>query len=235
MFHVKHIKQERGYKMATKRTRLQSQNKQEYDRVRRNILARMRYREKQGFKVDYTTRPQTLAKPTKRDIERLKKMQVGINKSGDIQVFSPKQKAHYGKIDIRKINPSNLYIKNEPQYTGSQRPMLETSYDYIDLIISKLEGIKHKSQNLDYEDFSHPMRGHTVIEIASAYMNAYEECIQAIEDSIDRVGSERVNEYYKSEETTIASYIAEFVAVALSTKEQVESCGSQIRDKLIVK
>ena len=46
----------------------------------------MRYREKQGFKVDYTTKPEIKSSATKRDVERLSKYKIGINRSGRAHV-----------------------------------------------------------------------------------------------------------------------------------------------------
>lgn len=211
-----------------KRTAPPTLNQIEYRRLRRNILARMRYREKQGFKVDYTTKPEIKASPTKKDIERLQRYKIGINKYGEVIADRPRSKA-FVKKDFKGVTPSQLYLQNnkpEPQQTKIKY----VDIDYIGMVWSQIGELQRKSQTLTYEEIGHPVSDVYLIQLMEAYQRIYMDLVGVMNDNEYLHTEEEMNAYFKSRWNEISSTFAEIVEDTPSRAEVVMRVGGQIRE-----
>lgn len=220
-----------------KRTSPPSEATLEYRRLRRNIIARMKYREKQGFKVDYTTKPEIKSSATKRDVEKLTKYKVGLNQWGEVIADKPRSKAFVRK-DFKGVTPSDIYIQNTEadnhSYTERQ------SSDDEELIVdSKVEVLKRKSQEITYEDMSGwhlstvavsntPLLGAMIEDLENAYATVFELCLEALESNYSRYPREYRNNYYASRWAELAECFAVICDNTPSKSSVVLSFGNRM-------
>lgn len=220
--------------MARKKTARQTANQQEYNRLRRNLLARMRYREKQGFKVDYTTKPPTNKAPTKKDIEKLGKYQVGINKYGEVIAQRPTRQATTINTDFKTALKSQQFTKNDIDYFPTPQRQKEIELDYVGMIFGALQDIHEKAQSISYEDYDHFIGEQKILEIMTVYEDIFESLCDVVDNEISKHGEAKVNAYYKDRFTEISLEIAEFTKAVLSDDDKILSWGNTIKDILIV-
>lgn len=215
--------------MATKRTRRQSENKKEYNRIRRNLLAKLRYRKKQGFKVDYTTIPKNVERPTKSDITKLSKASVKLDSHGNVVVSHSTRQANVKPIEsldvelARKSKRLDYETGEIIDYSGK---------DYISLIITSLQQIHRKAQEIYDENFGHYMQFEQYEDISSAYEKVFENCMEIIQNNIDKYGEDKVNEYYKVNYHEISFSIAILVEHPPSDADEVFDGGEEIEYEL---
>lgn len=215
-----------------KRTPQQTENIQEYRRLRRNILARMRYREKQGFKVDYTTKPPILERATKRDIEKLSRYKVGLNKYGEVIADKPRSKAFVRK-DFKGVTPSSSYVKNDSTNVGYKKEK-EVGLDYIGMIWGKLSVLLEKSNNISYDDIGHEVNDVVLNDLMDAYGRLYRECCDIMNENEMRRTEEQCNNYFKSRWAEISDLFAKICDFTPSNDQQLMEVGGQLKDILLV-
>lgn len=203
-----------------KRTAVQSANKKEFDRLRKNILARMKYREKQGFTVDYTTRPKSLINPTKRDIERLKKTQVGISKTGKIEAVRPRKGVQVAQPTREQVKTSKEILaerQNEPLPQRAEN--VDTGLDYVGMVYGMLQQLHEHAQIILDND------GKMAEEFYNAFEDIFEKAIGFLDEQVAKHGEERVNEYFRNPinfsnvSTVIAGVIHEYDSQAERKKQ----------------
>ena len=209
-----------------KRANLPSANTLEYRRLRKNILARMRYREKQGFKVDYTTKPEIKSSATKRDVERLMKMTVGLNKYGEVIVDKPRSKA-FERTDFRGITPSAKYNQTtEPDTMHRRQKQLDV--DYEGMIWGMTSVLRDKSMLVTYEDIGHQVNDMVLNALMNAYGEVYREVCDVLNENEQKYTEEKRNEYYKSRWEDISSEFAKIIEFTPSNDTQVREVGKNI-------
>lgn len=213
-----------------KRTSLPSANVQEYRRLRKNIIARMKYREKQGFKVDYTTKPQINRNPTKKDIERLQKYKVGLNKYGEVIADRPRSKA-FERKDFKGATPSQLYTRNTVEYIP-QGETITVNQDEEGIIEEKLKIVKRKSQWINYEEIGHYVNDVYLENLYEAYAQVYDMCYEALDSNSTRYPLEYRNAYYKSRWTEISQHFADIVENTPSQSDVVLRIGTKLADAI---
>ena len=213
-----------------KRTQRQTENIIEYRRLRRNILARMRYREKQGFKVDYTTKPPVLERATKRDIEKLPKYKVGLNKYGEVIADKPRSKAMI-QTSFKGVTPSYKYNTTTEKDTASIK-VKEINMDYIGMIWGQLSVLLEKSNNISYDDIGHEVNDVVLNELMDAYGRLYRECCDIMNENEANHTEEQLNAYYKSRWADISRQFALIVDNTPSNDEQLNSVGDQLKELL---
>ena len=216
----------------SKRTRIPSPNKKEYDRLRRNIIARMRYREKQDFKVDYTTKPKLIDKPTKRDIERLKNYKVGLNEFGEVVAVKPRSKA-YVSTNFKGVTPSQLYTQNTSEDYYPHRE-LEVDLDYIGMIYGVISDIQRRGNAISYDEIGHGVSDNRLLEIMTAWRWGYEEIDKTIDEQIEKHGSWKVNAYYKERFEDISIAVSKMLELYLSDPEEIKFECTKIAMLLVV-
>ena len=215
--------------MKRKRTARQTENLEAYRRLRRNLLARMRYRKKQGFKVNFSTVPKSLTRVTKKDIERLQKSDLKINRHGEVVVTTKNGKS------VKTITREDLHkVRQEPKYNESD--IHDINEDYISLISRKLEDVRRKGEMALYQDINigHGMQEWKYEAISQAYIGIYEACLKAIDESVERVGEDRANNYYRNRFNEISIGIADFLGQVLSDEGYISEEGQSLVDMLIV-
>ena len=213
-----------------KRTSPPTENQLEYRRLRRNILARMKYREKQGFKVDYTTKPEIKARPTKRDIERLQKYKVGLNKYGEVIADRPRSKA-FERTDFKGVTPSKLYLQNT-QTAPQQTNIKYIDLDYEGMIWSQIGEVKRKSYSVTYEEIGHYVNDFFLSSICEAYSQVYGDLCDVMADNEERYNEDERNAYFKSRWSDISKAFADIVEHTPSRPEVIMRVGGQIRELL---
>ena len=217
-----------------RRTARQTQNITEYRRLRRNIIARLRYREKQGFKVDYTTAPKSLENATMRDIERLSKAQVKKNRYGEV-VVTTQGRATRQYTDIKKedVISAKEILKEYGQEDGwrddsiSNRPSapVETDLDYIGMIYGQLEGLLELANRFIYDE---ALNTNWLAEAKSENLEAlFNSLDELVESEKNRVGEDRLNAYYKTRLDEISSEMNKFLewVIPLSEPEKIQTVG----------
>lgn len=215
-----------------KRTKIQSTNKTEYDRLRRNIMARLRYREKQGFKVDYTTKPPLNKRPTKRDIEKLSKYTVGLNKYGEVIADKPRSKAIV-QTSFKGMIPSKKYTANSNPIP-SLNNVKEIELDYVGMVWGACMDLYHRGNNLTFYDLGHFVNDKKLLALSTAWKDGYKQLNRTIDEQIDKHGEEKVNAYYKERFDEISTAISSLLQMVLSEEDEIVVEVNTIDSMLIV-
>ena len=214
--------------MARKRrTARQSENIREYRRLRRNLMARLRYREKQGFKVDYTTLPKSLENATKSDIEKISKAQVKKNRYGEIVITTQKRASmQYQDISRQDVISQKQLLKELNQegadtITTSSEPPVATDLDYINMVVRKLNLLKQRAEA--YMNEFDPEYGMlwNAEQWYNAWMGVYENLINIVDVEYMRVDYENLDAYYKLRYEDISTCISNFLNSKFSTPDEV--------------
>ena len=127
----------------------------------------MRYREKQGFKVDYTTKPEIKSSATKRDVERLSKYKIGINSVGSVIADKPRSKAFIA-TNFKGVTPSYLYNTTTQEDTHASK-LNETGLDYVGMVWGKIEELHEKASTITYDDIGHEVNDIVLVGLMDAY------------------------------------------------------------------
>lgn len=220
-----------------KRTAVQSVNKKEFDRLRKNILAKMRYREKQGFKVDYATRPKAMSNPTKRDIQRLAKTEVGLNIYGEIQAIRPTRGVRVTQPTREQVRTSKQILAERnngdnrtPEYYN-RRSNVEVSLDYVGMIYGALTVIRDKSQQYSTGEIGGSWRAD---EYAAAWMAIFDTGCETVDEQVARYGEDVVNIYYGSRFEEISRAINDIITWWDSDPEELAIQGMSAVKKLLI-
>lgn len=215
--------------MARKKRTTTSPNYKEYMRLRRNIIARMKYREKQGFKVDYTTKPQIMQRPTKRDIERLGKYKVGMNKYGEVIADKPRSKA-IERTNFRGVTPSSVYNQTTTPDT-THYTVQQVDVDWEGMIWAKINTLRNYYFDLPVgELFGHDIGGDLLIAIMDAYGQIYSDLCDAMYDNEQEFTLYERNEYYKRRWDEISSEFAKLVETPPSDDDKIREIGERLVD-----
>lgn len=217
--------------MARKKRVTQSPNYKEYMRLRRNIIAQMKYREQQDYKVDYTTKPQIIQRPTKRDIENLKNYKIGLNKYGEVIADKPRSKALV-QTSFKGITPSTLYnTSNTPDthyYTEKQ-----IDDDWETLIWEKIYTVRSFYLSLDVGKlYGHDIGNDLLQALMDAYGQIYNDLYSTMVDNENKYSEEERNNYFKSRWSEISSEFAKLLEHPPSDDTKVIELGNKIVDIL---
>lgn len=222
----------------SKRSRPLTPNEKEYRRIRSNILARMRYREKQGFKVDYTTRPVLKDKVTKRDIEALKKINVGLNRHGEIVAQKPtrktnvtmptKEELNQARIERQKMMESQQG-KQYDNFVKRKTEPKQLDIDYIGMVYSQLGKLRDRAQMVTTDEIF----VFNAVLMADLLNDTMETMFELVDQEVARVGEARANEYYKQRLEDITLCISHMCQMIYPDEVQ-ETADSILRDLLIV-
>lgn len=228
--------------MARKRrTARQSANITEYRRLRRNLMSRLRYREKQGFKVDYTTLPKSLENATARDIQKLSKATVKKNRYGEVVVTTQgRATRQYTPISKEDVLSAKEILKKYGQDEGREdenKPTqrsepVDIGVDYVGMLYSVLTEISDRAQQ--YQDDPANSTHYLAEQFYYAYSGLYENLFELLETEYDRVGEERLNRYYSSRWAEISEAVSGFLELRLSDPDQVIPVGESMIKYLLI-
>jgi hypothetical protein len=216
--------------MAKKRRTTQSANKKEFNRIRRNILQRMRYREKQGFKVDYSTKPANVKNPTKRDIEKLKKYDVGLNQFGEVVSTRSRRGVRTTKaITKEDVVQAKEFIQNDSDYVSRETSVGQKRTSNIDDIKANIRGIaktRGSSEFYEYNDVAYADSMSSVFNLVADLL------LMRIDKEIAIHGEEAVDEYYGQRMSEISNALADMGDSYY--EDEVMSMGADLEQLLIV-
>lgn len=221
--------------MARKRTVRQSENLAEYRRLRKNLIAKMRYREKQGFKVDYTTKPKILKTATKKDIENLRNYKVGLNKYGEVIADKPRSKA-FETTEFKGIIPSAKYLQNNAQDMGS-KTVIQSDLDWLGMVWSKVSEIEEALNNkvTSSSEFDYYSSDERLEAIMSSYENVIGDIYYTLDEQEQKHPREKINNFYRESWERISSKVAKFIENMMdSDPDRITTEGNQIINDLIV-
>ena len=225
--------------MAKKRRTSYSDIEQEYRRLRRNLLARIRYREKQGFKVDYTSKPKLKQRITRADVERLKESKLQINRYGEVVINPPRKQTRtmrdITRQDVSTAKDELRRYNQPPQAPRSDEEVVDTDLDYVGMVQGVLSDIKDKAEA--YMDEYQPQYSMhwQAEEFYNAWIGCFELLIEVVDDELDRVGEARLNAYYRTKMSDIAEEVSQFVNGDYSEPDQVSNSSSMSQLEYLLK
>lgn len=211
-------------------TATQSENKKEFNRIRRNLLARMKYRQKQGFKVSYETAPSNIKKPTKADIEKLKKYDVKLNKYGEVVASRPTRKAREVRsIERQDVVEAKQFIQNEADYVSRETSTGTKDTSNIDDIRANIRGIASTRGATEYyvnNDVAYADSMSAVFQLVADLL------LMRIDLEIEQHGEEKVNKYYGTRMGEISEALADLGDSYY--EDEVMETGGDLEQLLIV-
>lgn len=216
--------------MAKKRRTQYSEVEKEYRRLRKNMIARLRYREKQGFKVDYTTKPKLKQKVTQADIERLQESKLQINKRGEVVINPPKKQTRTMRditsADVSTAKQELERYNQSPQSTQPKPQPEDIDLDYVGMVYGVLSDLFDRAQAFQDEYQPEYSASWNAEEFYNAWVGVYELLIETVEDEITRVGEERLNTYYKTALVEISTEVSQLLQGTYSDPDQVTNSES---------
>lgn len=216
--------------MTKKRRTQHSEVEKEYRRLRKNMIARLRYREKQGFKVDYTTKPRLKQRVTQADIERLQESKLQINKRGEVVINPPKKQTRtmrdITRADVSTAKQELERFNQPPQSTHPKSQPEDVDMDYVGMVYGVISDLFDRAQAFQDEYQPEYSASWNAEEFYNAWVGVYELLIETVEDEIMRVGEERLNAYYKTALVEISTEVSQLLQGTYSDPDQVTNSES---------
>lgn len=178
-----------------------SEIEKEYTKELQKLRNRLKYREKQGFFVQWESLPSRKLSPTEKDIEQLKQYQVQINDEGEI--YLKRDYINLAQLDALSM-PTGLLPKNllQNEQGFETPPDTEGEFDVIERIRGDLWDAYYRiTTGVEREDFNINIDLYTDLEQSKE--QAIRQAIDIFESNISRYPIALVSKYFEQHQAQI--------------------------------
>ena len=199
----------------------------EFTKELQKIRKRVRYREKQGFKVHWETVPSRPTRITQADVEKLKQYALKLNEAGDIEVYRYKYNKNAKelppKLRIKYTDLPNYKIENDPNFVPPAESV--QNFDVFKRIEDTLIYDKSLVQN-EGTELDHPMNEDVWVAISNMVDESYDIALTTFRSLRESPKRQEYADYLVAHENEITTAIDDNLYV--STQEQALSARTEM-------